>query len=50
MVYVVEAYRLDRYDNINLLEVMLLLAPVVEAYRLDRYDNQSRSLSIFATK
>jgi len=29
-VIVVEAYRLDRYDN---------FAGVVEAYRLDRYDN-----------
>ena len=35
---VVEAYRLDRYDNFFLpLEIRVL--PVVEAYRLDRYDN-----------
>ena len=36
---VVEAYRLDRYDNI---EICVLCGPmdVVEAYRLDRYDNR----------
>ena len=36
---VVEAYRLDRYDNSVLSEHVRLLA-VVEAYRLDRYDNK----------
>ena len=35
---VVEAYRLDRYDN-PLRSVISKLDQVVEAYRLDRYDN-----------
>ena len=35
---VVEAYRLDRYDNINRI-VLVNTTLVVEAYRLDRYDN-----------
>ena len=35
---VVEAYRLDRYDNVCFL-VTIADLPVVEAYRLDRYDN-----------
>ncbi len=39
---VVEAYRLDRYDNL-----IMFCAPyfesVVEAYRLDRYDNFIRT-------
>ena len=38
LVSVVEAYRLDRYDNSV---IILVTKPnrVVEAYRLDRYDN-----------
>ena len=36
--YVVEAYRLDRYDNFNGGSVESE-NHVVEAYRLDRYDN-----------
>ena len=35
---VVEAYRLDRYDNF-LADDNLCEGAVVEAYRLDRYDN-----------
>ena len=35
---VVEAYRLDRYDNEQLL-FREAVKVVVEAYRLDRYDN-----------
>ena len=35
---VVEAYRLDRYDNRNV-HVLGSNCGVVEAYRLDRYDN-----------
>ena len=35
---VVEAYRLDRYDNIER-EGYCQNSRVVEAYRLDRYDN-----------
>ena len=35
---VVEAYRLDRYDNFSTC-VPVRVAVVVEAYRLDRYDN-----------
>ena len=35
---VVEAYRLDRYDN-TLAEALHHWTKVVEAYRLDRYDN-----------
>ena len=35
---VVEAYRLDRYDNFKSKYSSILLQ-VVEAYRLDRYDN-----------
>ena len=40
---VVEAYRLDRYDNSFLIPSPVNVI-VVEAYRLDRYDN-SLSLS-----
>ena len=40
---VVEAYRLDRYDN-YLLVFERSISEVVEAYRLDRYDNLSRLL------
>ena len=36
--YVVEAYRLDRYDNL-VSPHGRLCGRVVEAYRLDRYDN-----------
>ncbi len=36
---VVEAYRLDRYDNFERLLALDSLESVVEAYRLDRYDN-----------
>ena len=35
---VVEAYRLDRYDNITI-RLGITGLEVVEAYRLDRYDN-----------
>ena len=35
---VVEAYRLDRYDNTGRMGA-ISLNKVVEAYRLDRYDN-----------
>ena len=35
---VVEAYRLDRYDNLTF-PCSLRHSLVVEAYRLDRYDN-----------
>ena len=35
---VVEAYRLDRYDN-SRSRIMCRSDHVVEAYRLDRYDN-----------
>ena len=40
--YVVEAYRLDRYDNF-LQADPIATRRVVEAYRLDRYDNTSYS-------
>ena len=37
---VVEAYRLDRYDNLVKTENLSVgQRAVVEAYRLDRYDN-----------
>ena len=36
--HVVEAYRLDRYDNPKR-TATIVHAVVVEAYRLDRYDN-----------
>ena len=39
---VVEAYRLDRYDNVVSVTVTVF-STVVEAYRLDRYDNFSCS-------
>ncbi len=42
---VVEAYRLDRYDNSPLHRSNRFLS-VVEAYRLDRYDNE-KSLACF---
>ncbi len=44
---VVEAYRLDRYDNEQLL-FREAVKVVVEAYRLDRYDNPTpfRSLLV----
>ena len=35
---VVEAYRLDRYDNPHTITITTAVN-VVEAYRLDRYDN-----------
>ncbi len=35
---VVEAYRLDRYDNSQRIHIDRNVS-VVEAYRLDRYDN-----------
>ena len=38
LVSVVEAYRLDRYDNSDVFR-RLRFQHVVEAYRLDRYDN-----------
>ena len=38
---VVEAYRLDRYDNLYM-GTMSKAKSVVEAYRLDRYDNFAR--------
>ena len=40
---VVEAYRLDRYDNIGV-STAEVVSLVVEAYRLDRYDNFKRIL------
>ena len=40
---VVEAYRLDRYDNCNSFNE-LYFNSVVEAYRLDRYDNALAAL------
>ena len=43
---VVEAYRLDRYDNIDVWPKCTLTPPVVEAYRLDRYDNLSQVSSL----
>ncbi len=36
---VVEAYRLDRYDNLIIKINIPHIKMVVEAYRLDRYDN-----------
>ena len=36
---VVEAYRLDRYDNLCFYVQQVHCRRVVEAYRLDRYDN-----------
>ena len=39
--FVVEAYRLDRYDNIYFSNGYFT-GTVVEAYRLDRYDNFRR--------
>ena len=36
---VVEAYRLDRYDNLTIARGCPHADYVVEAYRLDRYDN-----------
>ena len=36
---VVEAYRLDRYDNFIMFKMRMRPDLVVEAYRLDRYDN-----------
>ena len=36
---VVEAYRLDRYDNLTIPTRGRPQISVVEAYRLDRYDN-----------
>ena len=43
---VVEAYRLDRYDNM-LSRLVLASSWVVEAYRLDRYDNFQHGLWVF---
>ena len=39
---VVEAYRLDRYDNPSFSFSSTFVVEVVEAYRLDRYDNLTR--------
>ena len=39
---VVEAYRLDRYDNFLHRYLEGTQGDVVEAYRLDRYDNKMR--------
>ena len=38
VITVVEAYRLDRYDNDCCVQ-SVIATRVVEAYRLDRYDN-----------
>ena len=43
--FVVEAYRLDRYDNMRLW-LRCPLIHVVEAYRLDRYDNFENIVAI----
>ena len=40
---VVEAYRLDRYDNKDS-AVQRNFITVVEAYRLDRYDNKDSAV------
>ena len=45
---VVEAYRLDRYDNLSL-AVTIPFSRVVEAYRLDRYDNSLVSPKLFVS-
>ena len=42
---VVEAYRLDRYDNLGAGFVVSGFT-VVEAYRLDRYDNPTITFQI----
>ena len=44
---VVEAYRLDRYDNF-IHDNAFFEIFVVEAYRLDRYDNFRASLALGA--
>ena len=43
---VVEAYRLDRYDNVCVCVCVCVV--VVEAYRLDRYDNTLHKLLFYA--
>ena len=40
---VVEAYRLDRYDNLVIVSLDTF-THVVEAYRLDRYDNIEQNI------
>ena len=40
LLVVVEAYRLGRYDNFDVVNYYLLNVEVVEAYRLGRYDNK----------
>ena len=47
MVLVVEAYRLDRYDNREVAGEVIPIR-VVEAYRLDRYDNNNPSELLLA--
>ncbi len=44
---VVEAYRLDRYDNSSLRQIKGNCDAVVEAYRLDRYDNLKRPSAVW---
>ena len=44
---VVEAYRLDRYDNCKTSFLDFRLIRVVEAYRLDRYDNYKVLVVLF---
>ena len=44
---VVEAYRLDRYDNFRHSGLPTVLL-VVEAYRLDRYDNSCHTRDLSA--
>ena len=46
---VVEAYRLDRYDN-SLFILMSRNNCVVEAYRLDRYDNFSLAVELLTNR
>ena len=43
---VVEAYRLDRYDNLSRTRRPISTERVVEAYRLDRYDNFDHSTTL----
>ena len=52
LILVVEAYRLDRYDNSNRC-CPFFSGWVVEAYRLDRYDNKpqpKRNLPVFVVE
>ena len=46
---VVEAYRLDRYDNFVYNGLVDISTLVVEAYRLDRYDNLISPLAYAAS-